>query len=320
MPERYEIKGKPLPDGSVAISPKDLYNLNKNFETIGLKLFGNINFTADVDKKVKAVMSRVTDAEGNISRIDMEADALTLSVEGKVGENEVISSINLSPEEIKIRAEKISIEGLTTINDNFKVLLDGSIEAKNGKFNGEINTLDGAGRAVRVLKRNLVYYSPTDGTVRGILSSATRVQGVTQQGLSVLIPQRGSGEKSFFEVSKLDTWDDVTGAWTSDGSILTTDHAADGVTRVVVGSDTQFSAPYNIQAGFILLNKDTPTAHTFVVPMKGAPVICLTPTHSITGAVITAKVIDRTATGFSAIIQGSPTSSEVYFNWIAVSN
>ena len=59
-------------------------------------------------------------------------------IEAKVNKDGIISSINLSPEEIKILAEKIKIEGLTTINNNFKILLDGSMEANNGLFKGEV--------------------------------------------------------------------------------------------------------------------------------------------------------------------------------------
>lgn len=69
-----------------------------------------------------------------------KAEIKTLSdeIELRVTKDGVVSSINLSPEAIKILADKISLEGLTTINDNFKVLLDGSIEAINGKFSGDI--------------------------------------------------------------------------------------------------------------------------------------------------------------------------------------
>lgn len=44
---------------------------------------------------------------------------------------------------ISIKAKNISLEGLVTANSNFKVLLDGSIEAVNGKFSGSINAESG---------------------------------------------------------------------------------------------------------------------------------------------------------------------------------
>ena len=43
----------------------------------------------------------------------------------------------------KIKASNIQLEGLVTANENFKILEDGSIEAKNGKFTGEIESYKG---------------------------------------------------------------------------------------------------------------------------------------------------------------------------------
>lgn len=57
----------------------------------------------------------------------------------KVSKGDVVSEINQSAEEVKINANKISLEGTITANENFKVNLDGSIEAKNGKFSGIID-------------------------------------------------------------------------------------------------------------------------------------------------------------------------------------
>lgn len=57
----------------------------------------------------------------------------------KVSKAEVISTINQSAEQVSINANKISLEGIITANENFKVNLDGSIEAKNGKFSGIID-------------------------------------------------------------------------------------------------------------------------------------------------------------------------------------
>ena len=63
--------------------------------------------------------------------------------EDQVEKAKIISEINQSAEEISIKAEKISLEGLVTANQNFKVLEDGSIEAVTGKFTGEISATSG---------------------------------------------------------------------------------------------------------------------------------------------------------------------------------
>ena len=51
---------------------------------------------------------------------------------------------------VHIGADNIELEGLVTANGNFKVLDDGSIEAVNGKFSGEINIYDKQGNGITV--------------------------------------------------------------------------------------------------------------------------------------------------------------------------
>jgi hypothetical protein len=48
--------------------------------------------------------------------------------------NKVVSMINLSESAVRIKGEKIRMEGVVTANENFKILLDGGIEAKAGKI------------------------------------------------------------------------------------------------------------------------------------------------------------------------------------------
>ena len=77
------------------------------------------------------------------SAITQTANSINLEVSKKVDEDEVIAAINLTNEEAKINAEKITLEGIVTANENFKVLEDGSIEAVNGKFTGNVYLEDG---------------------------------------------------------------------------------------------------------------------------------------------------------------------------------
>lgn len=53
------------------------------------------------------------------------------------------SFVGAGQDGVKIKASNIQLEGLVTANENFKILEDGSIEAKNGKFTGEINASNG---------------------------------------------------------------------------------------------------------------------------------------------------------------------------------
>ncbi|WP_455618819.1 phage tail spike protein [Eisenbergiella sp.] len=70
--------------------------------------------------------------------IKLNADAIALEVSKKVGADEIISKINQSAESIDIEAGKINLNGIVTANQNFRILEDGSMQAKNGKFEGTI--------------------------------------------------------------------------------------------------------------------------------------------------------------------------------------
>ena len=70
------------------------------------------------------------------TKIAQTNQEIELMARRKVGKDEIIASINLTPEKAKILAKLIELEGIVTANQNFKILLDGSMEAKNGKFTG----------------------------------------------------------------------------------------------------------------------------------------------------------------------------------------
>lgn len=59
------------------------------------------------------------------------------------GNGNLKSFIGAGQDGVKIKAANIQLEGLVTANENFKILEDGSIEAKNGKFIGEIESYKG---------------------------------------------------------------------------------------------------------------------------------------------------------------------------------
>ena len=61
------------------------------------------------------------------------------SIEQKVSKGEIVSSINQSPEEIKINAKKISLEGFTSINGNFWIDENGDMHCRNAQVDGDVN-------------------------------------------------------------------------------------------------------------------------------------------------------------------------------------
>ena len=96
--------------------------------------------TAEVKETRETLQSQGQQLSQNSTKIEQTSTYIDQSV---VKNNEVITKINASKEGVKIKAKNIALEGLVTANENFKVLEDGSIEAVNGKFTGEVSTKSG---------------------------------------------------------------------------------------------------------------------------------------------------------------------------------
>lgn len=111
-----------------------------------------------VDDKNSDTMSEIVTRTDSISlRVDNLSDGLAatgINIEDKkitiTSNNTIFLSNNgalnalFSSNHAKIKADLIEFEGLvTTANNNFKILADGSIEARNGKFTGVIEALSG---------------------------------------------------------------------------------------------------------------------------------------------------------------------------------
>lgn len=107
--------------------------------TLSLQCFDNVTIQAEYIPKNAYTESFATKVELGTA-ITQTAEQIDL----KVSKNDVINQINLSSEGATITASKIGLEGIVTANQNFKVLLDGSIEAKNGKFTGEVTATSGS--------------------------------------------------------------------------------------------------------------------------------------------------------------------------------
>ena len=81
---------------------------------------------------------------------------------------DLISRINLSPGNAVIQANKIKLEGYTTINENFGVDLEGNMWARNGSFSGNIylengNKVIGGDGLMSVLRFNTDGFAGSNG-------------------------------------------------------------------------------------------------------------------------------------------------------------
>lgn len=109
----------------------------------GLDIRANSSVTglsSKIEQTSKEIKLEVTNAVNGLdTKITQTAKDINLEVSKKVGNNEIISKINQSAEAITIKANKISLEGTVTANNNFIVYSDGSIAAKNATFSGNIS-------------------------------------------------------------------------------------------------------------------------------------------------------------------------------------
>ncbi len=104
----------------------------------------------DVEKNLQTQISqnveRITLEAGRAQTKEEELSArLTITaqeVTTKVAKNNIISEINQTAEEVKIQAEKISLNGVVTANNNTQIGRDGALSVKNADVNmtnGSIN-------------------------------------------------------------------------------------------------------------------------------------------------------------------------------------
>lgn len=107
------------------------------------------------DTDLTAAENRITAAESTISQ---HAKEIAL----KVTENGVSSLIQQWYNGITIQAQKINLNGVVTANNNFKILADGSMEAKNGKFVGDVTATSGKIAGFKI-SGNRMYAEKTTG-------------------------------------------------------------------------------------------------------------------------------------------------------------
>lgn len=104
----------------------------KNYSTT-TEMNTRINATAEgISTEVTRKLQSYSTTEQMNSAIRQTADSINTEVSKKVNGDEIISKINQSAENISIEANKINLNGAVTANQNFKIGLDGSMEALAG--------------------------------------------------------------------------------------------------------------------------------------------------------------------------------------------
>ena len=124
---------------SLLISASEIEELKNGDKTMYSKLSAvemdlnsiNLAVSSSEYKDINGVLSAITQAKASIELNSQE-------IQLKVSKDSLISTINQSAESVTINANKINLNGIVTANQNFKILADGSMEAKNGKFLGSV--------------------------------------------------------------------------------------------------------------------------------------------------------------------------------------
>lgn len=124
---------------SVMHTLESYYDKTETDAQIGLAK-GEIKLEASRIYQTKEEMGDYYTQSETRSLIDLTSEEISMEVSKKVGSEEIISKINQSPEKVAIKANMINFNGLVTANEKFKILQDGSMEAKDGKFKGSIES------------------------------------------------------------------------------------------------------------------------------------------------------------------------------------
>lgn len=152
-----------------------------------------------IRKDVEGIETEVSDlAAETASKFLQTAEQIELMVD----KNGIIAAINLTAEEAKIKASKITLEGVVTANNNFKILEDGTVEAINGRFSGRIDSskiyvaLDDANASIIGVKNgvehNLVSYRTIElpfglGTRSALVLGGNGTDNVYVEGTNTIV-------------------------------------------------------------------------------------------------------------------------------------
>lgn len=126
----------------------DIYlEVNSN-SIIKLKSFNNAHYEVEylLENVYTDNFATQVDVSSQITQTNNKIEATVSQVadeNGEVTAGSILLAVNKDESQAKIQADKIALEGYTTINGNFKVDEDGNMEANNGKLNN-VNIEDGS--------------------------------------------------------------------------------------------------------------------------------------------------------------------------------
>jgi hypothetical protein len=120
------------------------YEKEESCEGFTIPMFeGDNYFYLEHFKEQGLILTATYEIKNNFSEnyvkkatFEMTTDNINASISKKVGPNDVIASINMSPEEIKILAQKLNLEGYFTVNETFHIDKEGNMQCIGGTIGG----------------------------------------------------------------------------------------------------------------------------------------------------------------------------------------
>lgn len=185
----------------------------ETLNNINIKLFEGDNYIYLKENKTYLMKAQyLTNCELNktfATRLEMNSkfeqtvNGFNLIVSKKTDKDEIISTINQSAEEVKIKASKIKLEGYTTINGAFSVDLLGNMKCRNAELSGIFKNYDTNGNlAIQIHNTNMDFYdylgsgkkvgSISSVTGDGSTSTATGIEIYTYKGSGLTLGYKDS--------------------------------------------------------------------------------------------------------------------------------
>ena len=127
-----------LQDITLKTFDKDTYIYIKEYEVLEYTAKYIIeNDYLDIFATQEGLQNAVVEMNSSITQT---AEEINLEVSKKVGDDEIISKINQSAEQVTIDANRLNINGTISANGNFKVGTDGTLSAVNANLSGKFQS------------------------------------------------------------------------------------------------------------------------------------------------------------------------------------
>ena len=125
---------------SITSEVSKTYETKDNANTQYQKLSSSITQTADsITSEVSKTYETKDNANTQYQNLSTKISQTETEISSKVSKDNIISEINQSAEAVSIKANKISLEGVTTVNDNFRISETGKMYCEEADINGNVS-------------------------------------------------------------------------------------------------------------------------------------------------------------------------------------